>query len=175
MMNKKAIVEIDMDLILNGVVSKTADFMNEESVKVVHHGRPHTRAEKLTRDAYYRIKATGGKKHDRNREDYKSFKVMNDWDRSMRLYVSGDRKNKMYDEKATDALKNEISDFEYLKAEEERHEMIRKEILDRTAKRTKELKAEALKMLIMAKELIDNSEKIMEKSKRLEESLKKDS
>lgn len=171
-MTKKLINEIEMSLLLDGVAWKADDFNEEEAEKV--GDRKVSKVEKHKRDAHYRVRLTGKRNpSERTRDDYKkdSQKEINRKKREARLCGY---KNHKYDLKFEDAMKNEISDFEYLKAEEERHERIRKEILDRTAKRAKELKVEALKMLIMAKELIDNSEKIMEEATKLEKSLKED-
>lgn len=174
MMNKKLNDVIEMSLILDGVAWKADDFAEEEVIKVIRR-RPHTRAEKIRNDNLHRVKITG-KKHDRTRDDYNNYKDLCD---SMRDYrymergrgCHGDYKDHIDDLKVADALKNEVDDFEYLKAEAERIERVKVEIRQRTEERIRRLRDESLEMLRRAKALLADAEGNWSEADRLERSL----
>jgi hypothetical protein len=159
-MKKFNAVENDMmELALNiGVMDKKwVDFIDETEVSTAVSRRARSRAEKVRLDAFHRVTASG-KKRDRNRKDYKSVKIANEFGRCAKLYNSGnlDRtpfKVRRETERVIDEMTNSLSDAEYVAARLEREERIRQETIRRKSKQVNDLRNEAIKMIETAKKL----------------------
>lgn len=176
-MKKDMIAEMELDMLLNGVVLKGVDFLDDESsIKVIHNGRPHTRAEKLSNDAKYRIKITG-KKSNRDRKDYKMGNLRNEWNRDYRLYnggyngIFGSFKERKLLEKVTDEMENGLRDYEQLRDDEERIERVHNEIIMRTKKRVNTLQQRAEDLRNMAKNMLERAEELEKDAERIASSL----
>ena len=118
-----------------------------------------------------------GKKHDRDRRDYKIGKVRNDWNRSYRLYnggyngIYGSFKERKYLEKTIDEMENGLLDFEQLREYEERIERVRNEIIAKTKKRISVLQRRSEELRDMSKVMLERAEELEKEAKKIASSI----
>lgn len=175
-MMKNVIAEMEMDLILNGVVLKACDFEEDGGEASVTRDSYIPRAEKIRREALHRVNTTG-KKHDRSRDDYKEAKNTMERQRGEKKANRGSDYNGYHKARIdalreADEMRNAVADDAYLREETERHERIRKEIISRTEKRAKDLREEAVKMVQLAMNLLNDATGNLKEATRIEMSLK---